>query len=158
MGCQGGFLTNPFVYYSLVGAETDDCYGEYTSGQTGKRSRFCFLKKWGCKTYRTKLWSIRWHTSTQAIKEEIMKNGPVNTGFTVYEDFMTYKSGVYQHKQGGVLGGHAVKIVGWGKDNGVEYWKVQNSWGPSWGEEGFFKIKMGDCGIDSSVVSVMPWL
>lgn len=32
-----------------------------------------------------------------AIKEEIFKNGPVNTGFSVYEDFMTYKSGVYEH-------------------------------------------------------------
>ena len=53
-----------------------------------------------------------------------MKNGPVNTGFTVYEDFMNYKSGVYSHKSGGVLGGHAVKIVGWGKEGGVEYWKI----------------------------------
>jgi len=38
---------------------------------------------------------------------------------------------------------------GWGKEEGLNYWLVQNSWGPSWGMNGFFKIKMGDCGIDS---------
>ena len=59
MGCQGGFLTNPFIFYSIVGAQTDECYGEYTSGQTGSSSRFCFLYNWSCPARRTKLWSIR---------------------------------------------------------------------------------------------------
>jgi cathepsin B len=36
--------------------------------------------------------------------------GPVETGFRVYQDFMTYKSGVYHHVTGKLLGGHAVKI------------------------------------------------
>ena len=34
MGCSGGFLTNPMIYYSLIGAQTDSCYGEYVSGKT----------------------------------------------------------------------------------------------------------------------------
>lgn len=124
MGCGGGFLTNPFIYYSLLGAQTDECYGEYVSGKTGQASKFCFLKNWKCKSYRTKLTSIRWLTSPAAIKEDLYKNGPVNTGFVVYEDFMTYKSGVYKHESGGMLGGHAVKIVGWGKDDEGEHWIV----------------------------------
>lgn len=41
---------------------------------------------------------------------------------TVYEDFEAYTSGVYQHKTGKNLGGHAIKMVGWGVDNGVPYW------------------------------------
>ncbi len=158
MGCMGGFLTTPFIYYSIIGASEESCYGEYISGKTSKRSRFCFLKKWSCKSYRTKLLSIRWLTSPTAIKEELFKNGPVNTGFTVYQDFMTYKSGVYEHKTGGMLGGHAVKIIGWGKENNEEYWIVQNSWTSNWGEKGYFRIKFGQCGIDSGAVSVMPWL
>jgi cathepsin B len=42
--------------------------------------------------------------------QEIYKNGPVETAFSVYEDFLTYKSGVYRHTSGAFLGGHAVKV------------------------------------------------
>lgn len=157
-GCMGGFLTTPFIYYSLVGGNTEDCYGEYVSGKTGASSRFCFLTKFACKAYRAQLTSIRWLMNPEAIKEDIYKNGPVNTGFMVYEDFRNYQSGVYKYKSGQLLGGHAVKIVGWGKENGTEYWIVQNSWSEKWGEKGFFKIAFGECGIDSGATSVLPSL
>jgi len=45
------------------------------------------------------------------------------------------------HRAGHALGGHAVKIVGWGKEGTQFYWIVQNSWGPTWGEDGFFRLK-----------------
>lgn len=48
---------------------------------------------------------------------ELMTNGPVQTAFTVYEDFPSYRSGVYKHEKGNELGGHAVKIIGWGEEN-----------------------------------------
>jgi len=40
------------------------------------------------------------------------------------------------------LGGHAVKILGWGKDSATNknYWLAQNSWGTSWGSKGYFKL------------------
>lgn len=44
-----------------------------------------------------------------------MTNGPVEASFTVYNDFLTYKEGVYHHVSGSSLGGHSVKIIGWGK-------------------------------------------
>jgi len=52
--------------------------------------------------------------SIEAIKQDIMKFGSVTAAFTVYEDFVNYKSGVYRHVSGSALGGHAVKILGWG--------------------------------------------
>jgi cathepsin B len=82
----------------------------------------------------------------------------METGFTVYQDFMNYKSGVYKHVSGNVLGGHAVKIVGWGQENGTNYWICANSWGTSWGENGFFRIAWGQCGIDSAVYGCAPQL
>jgi len=93
--------------------------------------------------------------SASAIAVSIYNDGPVETAFTVYSDFENYASGVYQHTSGSVLGGHAVKIVGWGTDNGVNYWKVANSWNPYWGEDGFFRIKRGDddCGIESQAMA-----
>jgi len=92
------------------------------------------------------------------IKAEIFKNGPVETAFTVYEDFLTYKSGVYKHTSGGELGGHAVKFMGWGVENNVPYWLVANSWNANWGYKGFFKILRGgdECGIEDEVSAGMP--
>uniref|UniRef100_G1TBY1 Cathepsin B n=1 Tax=Oryctolagus cuniculus TaxID=9986 RepID=G1TBY1_RABIT len=74
------------------------------------------------------------------IKAEIYKNGPVEGAFTVYSDFLMYKSGVYQHTTGDIMGGHAIRILGWGEENGVPYWLVANSWNTDWGDKGFFKI------------------
>lgn len=96
--------------------------------------------------------------SEEQIQTEIAKNGPVQTAFSVYEDFLSYKSGVYQHKTGSEVGGHAVKIVGWGVDGDVPYWLVANSWNTDWAEDGFFRILRGsnECGIEENVVAGSP--
>lgn len=95
-----------------------------------------------------------------AIKTELMTNGPIEVAFSVYEDFMTYKSGIYQHVEGSYLGGHAVKLVGWGVEDGIEYWKIANSWNEDWGEDGYFRIVAGkdECGIESQCVAGLPKL
>lgn len=88
---------------------------------------------------------------------ELSTNGPMEASFTVYEDFLAYKSGVYHHVTGSALGGHAVKIMGWGTENGTPYWLVANSWNEDWGDKGFFKIRRGsnDCGFESGIVGGM---
>lgn len=72
--------------------------------------------------------------------------GPIQVGFTVMRDFMSYSGGVYQPLStdpSDVVGGHAVMVVGHGYDESAgPYWLVQNSWGNSWGLNGFFKIRM----------------
>lgn len=70
------------------------------------------------------------------IKQEIYSHGPVCAGFTVYNDFYNFKSGVYNGGSGGIAGGHAVVIIGWGDG----YWIVRNSWGLDWGIVGHFNI------------------
>jgi len=80
----------------------------------------------------------------------------METSFNVYSDFMNYKSGIYKHTSGTLEGGHAVKILGWGVEGGVNYWICANSWGTSWGEKGFFRIAYGQCGIDSAVYGCTP--
>jgi cathepsin B len=83
-----------------------------------------------------------------------MTHGPIEVGFKVLADFMQYKSGVYAPSAvpGAVRGGHAVKVIGWGVDHGTDYWLVANSWSPSWGEEGLFRIVRGinACAFEST--------
>ena len=94
-------------------------------------------------------------SNVEKIQTEIMTNGPVEVAFSVYADFLTYKSGVYHHTSGSMLGGHAVKMLGWGVDSGTPYWIVANSWNPDWGNQGYFYIRRGhdECGIESEVVA-----
>lgn len=43
---------------------------------------------------------------------------------------------MYQHVTGEMLGGHAIKILGWGEENGTPYWLAANSWNSDWGDKG----------------------
>ena len=83
------------------------------------------------------------------IRTELVGKGPIQAVFTVFEDFLHYAGGVYRHVAGRKLGLHAVKLVGYGQsagDNGTAYWLAMNSWGPSFGNAGTFKISVGDSG------------
>lgn len=84
----------------------------------------------------------------------------------VYSDFMSYKGGIYHHT--GLtdhvnpfeLTNHAVLLVGYGRCHmtGQKYWIVKNSWGSSWGEDGYFRIRRGsdECAIESIAVAASP--
>lgn len=89
------------------------------------------------------------------IQKLIMAGGPVETAFSVYSDFENYDGGIYHHVTGYMAGGHAVTFVGWGVEDGVKYWKVQNSWNPWWGEKGYFRILRGSnhCNIEDAVTA-----
>ncbi|NP_001080511.1 cathepsin C L homeolog precursor [Xenopus laevis] len=100
------------------------------------------------------------------MKLELVLGGPLSVAFEVYDDFIHYRSGVYHHT--GLqdkfnpfqLTNHAVLLVGYGTDQqtGEKYWIVKNSWGESWGEKGFFRIRRGsdECAIESIAVSANP--
>jgi cathepsin B len=183
-GCDGGFPGAAWDYFKSTGIVTG---GEWHSGQgcqpyeivscehhmhssqhpdcgslepTPKCSHECqanytvsFDKD---KHYGDSAYSVS--KEVEKIQTEIMTNGPVEAAFSVYADFLNYKSGVYKHVSGSFLGGHAVKILGWGVDNGTPYWIIANSWNPTWGLDGFFWMIRGqdDCGIESAIVAGEP--
>lgn len=64
---------------------------------------------------------------------------------------LLYATGVYQHVTGDYLGMLSVRMIGWGLYRGQGYWLLANSWGTSWGEKGFFKIRrfVNECWIEN---------
>eukprot|EP00761_Pharyngomonas_kirbyi_P011061 gb/GECH01011085.1/.p1 GENE.gb/GECH01011085.1/~~gb/GECH01011085.1/.p1 ORF type:complete len:314 (+),score=44.00 gb/GECH01011085.1/:1-942(+) len=154
-GCNGGIIPVAWKYLEQSGDCTDDCM-PYTSGggTTGSCPSSCSDGS-SPQNYYAKSGSSRQFSSVGAIQQEIMNHGPVEAGFQVYQDFFSYKSGVYTHQYGGLAGGHAIKIVGWGVDSksNQPYWIVANSWGASWGMNGYFWILRGsdECGIEDQV-------
>uniref|UniRef100_A0A2S2NMJ7 Cathepsin B n=1 Tax=Schizaphis graminum TaxID=13262 RepID=A0A2S2NMJ7_SCHGA len=94
-----------------------------------------------------------------SIQKDVMTYGPIEASFDVYDDFPSYKSGVYiRSENASYLGGHAVKLIGWGEEYGVPYWLMVNSWNEDWGDNGLFKIQRGtnECGVDNSTTAGVP--
>jgi len=56
----------------------------------------------------------------------------------VWKDFMYYRGGVYHHRWGSRVGGHLVALMGYDDTEGC--WIIKNSWGTSWGEDGWVRI------------------
>jgi len=166
-GCGGGYPSAAFEFWVSSGLYLESCQpypfpkcehhipaGKYPACPSGEYptpacSRTC---KDGSKPEAfkgTRAYSV---SGEAKIQEEIMKNGPIEVAFTVYQDFLTYKSGVYHHVKGSALGGHAVKMIGWGvTPEGTKYWIINNSWNEDWGNNGQFWILRGvdHCGIES---------
>ncbi|ELK00195.1 Tubulointerstitial nephritis antigen [Pteropus alecto] len=104
------------------------------------------------------------------IMKEIIHNGPVQAIMQVHEDFFHYKSGIYRHvtstneksEKYQKLQTHAVKLTGWGTLRGAQgrkekFWIVANSWGNSWGENGYFRILRGVNESDIEKLIIAAW-
>ena len=73
--------------------------------------------------YYCKAGTLRVETTAEGIQRDIYENGPVMAGLIVWEDMYNYDEGVYEHIAGGLIGGHAMRIVGWGHDETEHlYW------------------------------------
>jgi hypothetical protein len=92
---------------------------------------------------------------------ELYKYGPVQVGMMVFSDFMNWDGkGIYTGPSSGSTqaGGHSVALVGYGTDNGIDYWIIANSWGPTWGEQGYCKIKrkIKQLQLERNAVAMLP--
>jgi hypothetical protein len=98
-----------------------------------------------------------WYTAdADSIKREVLSGGPVSSFMEVYTDFHDYETGIYEHATGDYEGDLLVDIVGWGNESGKDYWICKNSWGTGWGDQGWFKIKMGEVSIGTRTMGYVP--
>lgn len=182
-GCNGGYpsgawdfwteagLVSGGLYHSNIGCRPysippcehhvngsrPECSGEIETPRCTKRCEAGYTPNYSSdKHYGLTAYSVG--SDMTEIMTEIYKNGPVEAALLVYTDFLHYKSGVYKHETGESIGGHAIKVLGWGEETGTPYWLVANSWNTDWGDNGFFKILRGsnECGIEQEIVTGIP--
>ena len=166
-GCNGGDPYGAFDYAATTGVSTGENAGNFTNCKPYSWSGFtsssvvaprCSTTCGNSLIYRTSYVADRMKIKTANLirgtstadtvlkaQQAIMNFGTIVAAYTVYVDFYYYSSGVYQSNQDPAtqVGGHAVKVVGWGVSNGIPYWIAGNSWGTRWGMNGFFWILRG---------------
>lgn len=133
------------------------------SGKPTERNHKCSKSCYGDLTYDYESGHYKtndaYYLDANVMRKETLAYGPIEASFDVYDDFLNYESGVYQRtKDAKYLGGHSVKLIGWGEENGVLYWQMVNSWGEQWGSEGLFKIRRGtnECKVEGSPTAGVP--
>ncbi len=134
-GCNGGYPDAAANFVRDKGLPLDSCYPYIqTNG-----SCLTACPNWQATSYKIQSWAYAATAPNLSnIKTALSNYGPLTTTMAVYSDFMYYVSGVYKYVEGVLEGYHAILIVGY-NDVG-QYFIVKNSWGPGWGEEGYFKI------------------
>jgi C1A family cysteine protease len=142
--CQTGWMPDrAFACAANPGIPDEACY-PYNTSQTGCTNV--------CSDWQSRALKITGSCgiATAQIKTILTTKGPIAACFVVYNDFFSYRSGVYRHVSGAQAGGHCVSIIGY--DDALGCWICKNSWGTSWGDNGYFKIAYGECGIDTWAV------
>ena len=113
-------------------------------------------KKEACETSKAKVATLTGFTDVPTKSETglvaALDKGPVSVAVEADKSvFQSYKSGVIKSILCGTNLDHGVLAVGYGTDAGTDYYKVKNSWGATWGVEGYLKIERGHntCGIET---------
>lgn len=118
-----------------------DSFFPYTAG-----NQACQVQS-GWKDNLAKVTGHSKMSSRADMKNWISTRGSLTGCFIVYQDFFSYRSGVYRHVSGEAAGGHCVEILGYDDSQGC--WICKNSWGTNWGEGGYFRIAYGQANIET---------
>lgn len=182
LGCMGGESSVAYEYAKEVGIVTggklgdnetcapypfEACYHPCTVFETPECPTECANSNAPYGTMEEKI-SVRRITSCPSfdfacIAKELYNNGPVSSyAGDIYEEFYTYADGVFRESEdsktrGSNHGGHVIKIIGWGKEQGARggyYWIIVNSW-LNWGDRGIGKVAVGEVGIGAGVESAV---
>jgi C1A family cysteine protease len=146
--CSGGYNGSASSFIQNTGVPAESCY-PYTA-TNGVCTNAC--ANWQTSASKIGAWSYvvvgPTTGSVDVMKQAIATNGPINSMFQVYQDFMGYSSGIYKHVTGSYLGNHIVEVVGY--DDVGQYFIVKNSWGSGWGEAGYFRVAYSEVTGDSN--------
>nr|AAQ11970.1 putative gut cathepsin L-like cysteine protease [Callosobruchus maculatus] len=141
-GCKGGLMGQAFDFVQDEGIQTEESYP-----YEGRRSS---CKKSG--EYVTKVKTYVFPLDEQEMARTVAAKGPVAVAIEASQ-LSFYDKGIVDercrcsNKREDL--NHGVLVVGYGSENGVDYWIVKNSWGADWGEKGYFRLKkdVKACGI-----------
>lgn len=110
-----------------------------------------YQKPYAEDKFRAKNFSF--NRGVNSMVTDLNRYGSLTIVIPIYDDFFTYSSGVYRRYSTKGMGTHSIRVIGYGKDPLLgDYWLCANTWGPNWGEAGFFRIRKGanECNIEAN--------
>jgi C1A family cysteine protease len=135
-GCNGGWYHSAFQLVKSGGNVLEASY-PYRAADTNCPSNLPKIEK-----------IVNWQelsgevAAVEDIKKAVYLYGPISVAVAVAGNFQNYRSGIYNEGSAGQIN-HAVNIVGWDETTTPKHWIMRNSWGTSWGEQGFMRIAYG---------------
>jgi len=155
-GCNGGLMDQGFAFVAKnkgLCAEADYAY----TGKGGKCNTKCSVVAGSAIAKCTDVSPVPQQTpATVESMAKAVSQRPVSVAIEADEQsFQFYKSGVLMGAKCGATLDHGVLVVGYGTEDGTDYWKVKNSWATTWGDAGYLKIEKdaksndgkGACGV-----------
>lgn len=158
-GCQGGLEPYVINYLNSVNTMINAfCYpyeARRLNCETSNKPQYC--KKSASIDGKGPIKMIRL-TGESQIVQYLANHGPLAGGLYASNDYFFYKKGIYSGAScpARVNQNHAVVLAGYGEENGVKYYLMKNSWGTSWGDNGYMKIKRGnnECSVDQEAYAI----
>jgi C1A family cysteine protease len=142
-GCQGGFPDKALLYVQTYGLMLDSYY-PYTGydGQCRYNNQATLYRTRGiraCNAQSTTPCSLNTLYS-------LLVSGPMTVVVWAGPAFESYRTGVFIGDCRGQQPNHAIILVGWGIDSttGYQYWLIRNSWGTTWGMQGYGRIAVNE--------------
>ena len=141
MGCNGGLMDNAFAWIEKndgLCLESDYPYTSGTTRSAGDCETTCSVVS---DSDITRFVDVKANSDDEMMKA--LNQQPVSIAIQAdQKDFQLYKSGVFTGSCGTKLD-HGVLVVGYGTEDGSDYYLVKNSWGTVWGDEGYIKLGRG---------------
>jgi C1A family cysteine protease len=147
-GCQGGWPYKATEYIQRSGVCLESDYPYTARDGTCKDSQCTPAVAPGALTGYL-------NVSDEKAMLEALVLGPVSVLVEADRSaFQNYRSGILDTTACGTQIDHAILATGYGTDNGVNYWKIKNSWGTSWGDRGYIRFvrDKNQCGISGGAV------
>ena len=145
-GCGGGLMDNAFRYIKAnSGIDTEKSYPYRAHNEK------CRFKANDVGATCTGYVDVK-HKDEDALKQAVQTIGPISVAIDAgHQSFQLYKHGVYYERECSQTKlDHGVLAVGFGTEDGKDYWLVKNSWGKDWGMEGYIMMSRdrdNNCGI-----------
>lgn len=152
-GCGGGSMEDAFTFAKKNGLALESSY-PYVSGD-GK-SRQCNATRTKPAPYTHPKSFVRVTPSSELDLKRAVSEGPVSVAIEAdHMAFQFYNSGIIRATMDcGTQLDHGVLAVGYGEEDGVLYWKIKNSWGKDWGEDGYVRIERTESNHSSGVCGI----